>query len=54
MADEVEAPATDPVEDQGKSAKELGLSTDACPYTAEGENRDKWLAGFEAAKAPKK
>ena len=51
MADAVEI---DPVEDQGKTAKEIGLTTDDCPYTAEGDNRDKWLAGFAAAKAPKK
>lgn len=31
--------------DQGRMAKALGLTEDACPYGV-GENRDAWLSGF--------
>lgn len=44
-----EETTVDPVVDQGQQAKELGLTADACPYIAQGDNRAKWFAGLGEA-----
>lgn len=36
-----------PVYDQGVTAKEIGLTRDDCPYTADGPLREAWLAGYD-------
>ena len=44
-----EETTVDPVEDQGRQAKELGLTAADCPYSAQGDNRAKWFVGLGAA-----
>lgn len=45
MADEN---TENPITEQGVLAAEQGCSRDECPY-AEGDNREAWLAAFDAA-----
>ena len=44
-----EETTADPVGDQGQQAKALGLTADACPYIAQGDNRAKWFEGLGIA-----